>query len=198
MIFFPPSPPAPSSFIDANLIESRRLFARRLAAWMGWCGWQNDCVRSMQNRKYFGYDMHNGWCASCQPHGQKKDTGHVGRGLGKVSGVFLPGVTAPFLAKDAFGHNDGNHPIVHKFFGWLWHFFCPRERETHNFGFIVAQASDTPVWLRRQSWELATWSLHILCHGGRFGSWWHWAKLAREGGLFLSSYCADFLVYFCR
>ena len=47
----------------------------------------------------------------------KKVTRRVGRGLGKVSGVLLPGVTAPFLPKDAFGHNNRNCAIVHKFFG---------------------------------------------------------------------------------
>ena len=45
-----------------------------------------------------------------------KDTRHVGRGLGKGSGVLLPGVTAFFLAKDAFGDNDGNCAIVAGYF----------------------------------------------------------------------------------
>jgi hypothetical protein len=41
----------------------------------------------------------------------------IQRDLGKVSGVLLPGVTAFFLAKDVFGHNDGNPASVHEFFG---------------------------------------------------------------------------------
>ena len=46
----------------------------------------------------------------------KKDTRHVGRGLGKGSGVLLPGVMAFFLAKDMFGHKDGNCAIVDGYF----------------------------------------------------------------------------------
>jgi hypothetical protein len=46
----------------------------------------------------------------------KKDTRNFRRGLGKGSGVLLPGVTAFFLAKDAFGHNDGNRAIVADYF----------------------------------------------------------------------------------
>ena len=46
------------------------------------------------------------------PDNTKKGTRRVGRGLGKGSGVLLPGVTAFFLAKDAFGDNDGNCAIV--------------------------------------------------------------------------------------
>ena len=33
-------------------------------------------------------------------------------GLGKGLGVLLPWVKASFLAKDAFGHDDGNCAIV--------------------------------------------------------------------------------------
>jgi len=50
------------------------------------------------------------------PENTKKDTRHVGRGLGKGSGVLLLGVSAFFLAKDAFGHNDGNRAIVSCYF----------------------------------------------------------------------------------
>ena len=50
------------------------------------------------------------------PDNIKKDTKRVGRGLGKGLGVLLPGVTAFFLAKDAFGHNDGNRAIVASYF----------------------------------------------------------------------------------
>ncbi len=46
----------------------------------------------------------------------KKVTRRVGRGLGKGSGVLLPGVTAFFLAKDAYGHNDRNRAIVTDYF----------------------------------------------------------------------------------
>ena len=46
----------------------------------------------------------------------KKETRRVGRGLGKGSGVLLPGVTAFFLAKDAFGHDGGNRAIVAGYF----------------------------------------------------------------------------------
>ena len=46
----------------------------------------------------------------------KKDTRNVRRGLGKGSGVLLPGVTAFLLSKDAFGHNDGNRAIVAGYF----------------------------------------------------------------------------------
>jgi len=44
---------------------------------------------------------HDGWCAPHEPWWHKKDTRRVRRGLGKGSGVLLPGVTAFFLAKDA-------------------------------------------------------------------------------------------------
>ncbi len=37
-------------------------------------------------------------------------------GLGKGSGVLLPGVMASFLSKDAFGHDDGNRAIVNSYF----------------------------------------------------------------------------------
>jgi hypothetical protein len=37
-------------------------------------------------------------------------------GLGKGSGVLLPGVMASFLSKDAFGHNDGNRAILDGYF----------------------------------------------------------------------------------
>ncbi len=50
------------------------------------------------------------------PDDTKKDTKRVGRGLGKGSGVLLPGVTAFFLAKDAFGHDGGNRAIVAGYF----------------------------------------------------------------------------------
>ena len=46
----------------------------------------------------------------------KKDTRRVGIGLGKGLGVLLLGVTAFFLAKDAFGHDDGNRAIVDGYF----------------------------------------------------------------------------------
>ena len=46
------------------------------------------------------------------PDNTKKGTRRVGRGLGKGSGVLLPGVTAFFLAKDAFGHDDKNRAIL--------------------------------------------------------------------------------------
>jgi len=46
----------------------------------------------------------------------KKDTRHVGRGLGKGSGVLSPGVTAFFLAKEELGHGDGNRAIVAGYF----------------------------------------------------------------------------------
>jgi len=46
----------------------------------------------------------------------KKDTRRVGRGLGEGLGVLLPGLTASFLAKDAFGHDDGNRAIVAGYF----------------------------------------------------------------------------------
>ncbi len=50
------------------------------------------------------------------PDSTKKDTRRVGRGLGKGLGVLLPEVTAFFLAKDAFGHDDGNPAIVAGYF----------------------------------------------------------------------------------
>ncbi len=46
------------------------------------------------------------------PADTKSGRGHVGMGLGKGSGVLLPGVKASSLAKDAFGHDDGNCAIV--------------------------------------------------------------------------------------
>ena len=46
----------------------------------------------------------------------QKDTRHVGRGLGKGSGVLLLGVTVFFLAKDAYGHDDRNRAIVADYF----------------------------------------------------------------------------------
>ena len=46
----------------------------------------------------------------------KLDRGHVEMGLGKGSGVLLPGVTAFFLSKDEFGHDDGNRAIVDGYF----------------------------------------------------------------------------------
>jgi hypothetical protein len=49
-------------------------------------------------------------CIGC-PADTKSDRGHVGGSLGKGSGVLSPGVKASFLAKDAFGHDDGNHAI---------------------------------------------------------------------------------------
>jgi hypothetical protein len=49
-------------------------------------------------------------CAS--PADTKSGRGRVGMGLGKGSGVLSPGVKASFLAKDAFGHDDGNCAIV--------------------------------------------------------------------------------------
>ena len=79
----------------------------------------------------------------------KKDTRRVGRGLGKGSGVLLPGATASFLSKDAFGHDDGNCAIITGYFGGLWRIFQPGKRETHDSGFIVVGASDAPVPLRR-------------------------------------------------
>jgi hypothetical protein len=54
----------------------------------------------------------DGSAEPCKPTGTKEDTGHVGRGLGKGPGVLLLGVTASFLIKDTFGHDDGNHIIV--------------------------------------------------------------------------------------
>jgi hypothetical protein len=53
-------------------------------------------------------------CAS--PDNTQKGTRRVGRGLGKGSGVLLPGVTAFFLAKDTIGHDDGNRAIVAGYF----------------------------------------------------------------------------------
>ncbi len=50
------------------------------------------------------------------PDNTKKDTRRVGRGLGKGSGVLLPGVMAFFLAKDGFGHDDGTRAIVAGYF----------------------------------------------------------------------------------
>ena len=50
------------------------------------------------------------------PADTKLDRGRVGMGLGKGLGVMLPGVTASFLSKDAFGHDDGNHAIVDGYF----------------------------------------------------------------------------------
>jgi hypothetical protein len=46
------------------------------------------------------------------PADTKSGRGRIGMGLGKGSGVLLPGVKASFLAKDAFGHDDGNCAIV--------------------------------------------------------------------------------------
>ncbi len=46
------------------------------------------------------------------PANTKSGRGHVGMGLGKGLGVLLPGVKASFIAKDAFGHDDGNCAIV--------------------------------------------------------------------------------------
>ena len=50
------------------------------------------------------------------PADTKLDRWRVGMGLGKGSGVLLPGVMAFFLSKDAFGHNDGNCAIVAGYF----------------------------------------------------------------------------------
>ena len=47
-------------------------------------------------------------------------------GLGKGSGVLLPGVTASFLSKDAFGQNDGNRAIVDGYFVDCGVFLTPR------------------------------------------------------------------------
>jgi hypothetical protein len=59
------------------------------------------------------------WKCLADPADTKEDkgTGLVGRGLGKRMGVFLQGVTASFLIKDTFGHDDGNLAIVWEFFG---------------------------------------------------------------------------------
>ena len=46
------------------------------------------------------------------PADTKLDRGRVRESLGKGLGVLLPGVTAFFLAKDVFGHNDRNRAIV--------------------------------------------------------------------------------------
>jgi len=50
------------------------------------------------------------------PADTKSDRGCVQMGLGKGSGVLLPGVTASFLSKDAFGHDDGNRAIIDGYF----------------------------------------------------------------------------------
>ena len=42
----------------------------------------------------------------------KEDTGCVRRGLGKGTGVFLKGVTVPFLIKDMFDNDDRICAIV--------------------------------------------------------------------------------------
>ena len=51
------------------------------------------------------------------PADTKSDRGRVGESLGKWLGVLLPGVTAFFLAKDVFGHDDGNRAIFDGNFG---------------------------------------------------------------------------------
>ena len=51
------------------------------------------------------------------PANTKSDRGRVGGSLGKGLGVLLPGMTAFFLAKDVFGHDDRYRAIVDKFFG---------------------------------------------------------------------------------
>ena len=51
------------------------------------------------------------------PADTKSERGRVGGCLGKGLGVLLPGVMAFFLAKDVFGHDDGNRAIVNEFFG---------------------------------------------------------------------------------
>ena len=51
------------------------------------------------------------------PADTKLNRGHVRGSPGKGSGVLLLGVTAFFLAKDAFGHYDGNRAIVDCNFG---------------------------------------------------------------------------------
>ncbi len=51
------------------------------------------------------------------PADTKLDKGRVGMGLGKGLGDLLPGVTASFLSKDAFGHDDRDCVIVEGYFG---------------------------------------------------------------------------------
>jgi hypothetical protein len=50
------------------------------------------------------------------PAETKLDRERVGMGLGKGSGVLLLGVTASFLSKNAFCHNDENCAIVDGYF----------------------------------------------------------------------------------
>ncbi len=59
------------------------------------------------------------------PADTKSGRGRVGMGLGKGSRVLSPGVKAPFLAKDAFGHDDGNCAIVAAIFVDCDIFFTP-------------------------------------------------------------------------
>ncbi len=51
-----------------------------------------------------------------RPADTKKDRDRVGMGLGKGSGVLLPGAMVSFLSKDAFGHDGENHAIVNGYF----------------------------------------------------------------------------------
>ncbi len=84
------------------------------------------------------------WNHPANPADTKEDTGHVRRGLGKRTGVFLQGVTASFLIKDTFGHDYGNCAIMREFFGWLWHIFYCGDLAKHDFSFVVVSASDAP------------------------------------------------------
>jgi hypothetical protein len=68
---------------------------------------------------------HDGCSVPWEPCGRKTDTGHVGTGLGKGSGVLLPGVTTFFLVKGVFGHNDRNCAIVAFILGDCDIFFTP-------------------------------------------------------------------------
>jgi hypothetical protein len=110
-------------------------------------------------------------------------TGRVGRGRGKGGGVLLARVTASFLG-------EGTRRVAMEIAPWCRAIYCifgrggsiftPWERQTPNFGDVVARANDTPVPLRRQNRERNLSSWRKISHRGQFRRRWCSTKLSRE------------------
>jgi hypothetical protein len=109
-------------------------------------------------------------------------TGRVGRGLGKRGGVLLALGTVSCLVEETTCQRDGNVIIVTSFLVAGGSIFTPWERQTPNFGDVVARANNTPVPLRRQNRERILASWRKISHRGQFRLRWCSTKLAWEGG----------------
>jgi len=79
--------------------------------------------------------------------------GRVGRGLGKGGGGLLALGSASCLVEETLCQRDGNFIIVTSFLVAGGSIFTPWERQTPDFGDVVARASDTPAPLHRQNRE---------------------------------------------